>query len=73
MGFDPPLGGWLRHELRPWAEDLLRSPRCVEEGWLDRAALRTTWDQHVSGRRNNEYPIWGVLMLEQWLATHHPR
>lgn len=73
MGFDPPLGGWLRSELRPWAEDLLRSPRCVEEGWLDGAALRSTWAQHLDGKRNNEYRIWGVLMLEQWLETHHPR
>ncbi|MBU6315801.1 MAG: asparagine synthetase B, partial [Acidobacteria bacterium] len=73
MGFDPPLGGWLRGELRPWAEDLLRSPRCVEEGWLDGAALRSTWAQHLDGKRNNEYRVWAVLMLEQWMETHHTR
>jgi len=73
MGFDPPLGGWLRNELRPWAQDLLAAPRCVEAGWLEGSALRAAWSQHLAGRRNNEYPLWAVLMLEQWLATHHPR
>lgn len=71
LGFDPPLARWLRNELRPWAEDLLAKPRCVELGWLDETALRTTWAEHLSGRRNWEYRLWAVLMLEAWLDEHH--
>ena len=71
MGFDPPLGRWLRNELRPWAADLLASPRCVEEGWISAQAVRSTFDEHLSGRRNWDYRLWGVLMLEAWLAEHH--
>jgi asparagine synthase (glutamine-hydrolysing) len=29
MGFDPPLGAWLRDELRSWASDRLAVPRSV--------------------------------------------
>lgn len=72
MGFDPPLAEWLRHELKAWADDLLAHPRCVSEGWLDGHALARVWAEHRSGRRNNEYRLWGVLMLEQWLSAHHP-
>ena len=32
MGFDPPLGAWLRNELRPWANDLLASAAVGERG-----------------------------------------
>ena len=72
MGFDPPLGAWLRNELRPWANDLLASPRSVSEGWIDGTAVQRVWAEHTSGERNWEYRLWGVLMLEAWLAEHHP-
>jgi asparagine synthase (glutamine-hydrolysing) len=67
MGFDPPLGRWLRTDLRRWADDLLVRPVCVERGWLDGAALRRTWDAHRRGTANHEYRLWAVLMLENWL------
>ena len=73
MGFDPPLGSWLRNELKPWAGDLLAAPRSVSEGWIDGAAVQQVWQEHLSGKRNWEYRLWGVLMLESWLAEHHPR
>ena len=72
MGFDPPLGRWLRNELKPWAGDLLAAPRCVAEGWLDGPALQKVWQEHLTGQRNWDYRLWGVLMLESWLAEHHP-
>lgn len=73
MGFDPPMAGWLRRELKPWADELIVGARCVDEGWLPADALRRAWDEHQSGRRNHDYRLWGVLMLEEWLAAHHPR
>jgi asparagine synthase (glutamine-hydrolysing) len=72
MGFDPPIGAWLRNELRPWASDLLVRPRSVSEGWVDGEAVQRTWAEHLGGTRNWEYRLWGVLMLEAWLADHHP-
>lgn len=73
LGFDPPLAGWLRNELRPWAESLLAAPRCVDEGWLDGDRLRVTWAEHLAGTRNWDYRLWAVLMLEAWMQEHHPR
>jgi asparagine synthase (glutamine-hydrolysing) len=72
VGFDPPLGAWLRNELRPWAGDLLANPRSVSEGWIDGSAVQRVWAQHLSGERNWDYRLWGVLMLEAWLVEHHP-
>ena len=70
MGFDPPLGTWLRGELRPWADDLLSSSAAVANGWLDGAELSKTWREHVEGRRNWDYRLWSVLMLESWIDHH---
>jgi asparagine synthase (glutamine-hydrolysing) len=70
MGFDPPLATWLRGPLKTWAGDLVSSSHAVANGWLDRAALQQTWDEHQSGTRNYDYRLWSVLMLESWMATN---
>jgi asparagine synthase (glutamine-hydrolysing) len=72
MGFDPPLGAWLRGPLRPWAEDLLSEQRLRGDGWIDADAVRRTWRQHLAGRVNAEYRLWAVLMLNSWLDAQTP-
>ena len=66
MGFGIPLGEWLRGPLRDWAEHLLCERRLREGGLLDVALVRQRWQEHVGGRRNWQYLIWNVLMLEAW-------
>jgi asparagine synthase (glutamine-hydrolysing) len=44
----------------------------VSEGWIKAEAVDRAWAEHLDGTRNWEYPLWGVLMLEAWLAEHHP-
>jgi len=66
MGFGIPLGDWLRGPLRDWAEDLLDERRLAEAGLVDAARVREVWQEHLSGRRNWQYLIWNILMLEAW-------
>jgi asparagine synthase (glutamine-hydrolysing) len=68
-GFGVPIGEWLRGPLRPWAEDLLDPTRMRREGFLDADIVRRTWQQHVSGRRNQQYLLWDVLMFQAWLEA----
>jgi asparagine synthase (glutamine-hydrolysing) len=67
MGFDPPLGEWLRGPLRAWAEDLLDARRLRAEGYVEPAPVRAAWDEHLAGRRNWDYRLWAVLVFEAWL------
>jgi len=41
--------GWLRHDLRDWAEGLLFSPRTLERGFYNPAFLRSIFERHMSG------------------------
>jgi asparagine synthase (glutamine-hydrolysing) len=66
MGFGIPLGEWLRGPLRDWAEALLGEQRLRDAGLLDAALVRRYWQDHLDGRRNWQYLIWDVLMLEAW-------
>ena len=66
MGFDIPFGDWLRGPLRDWAETFLNERRLREAGLVDAARVRQIWQEHLDGRRNWQYLIWDVLMLETW-------
>jgi asparagine synthase (glutamine-hydrolysing) len=68
MGFGVPIGPWLRHELRDWAEALLDERRLKEEGYFAPARIRAVWHEHLGGHRNAEHALWVVLMFQSWLA-----
>ena len=69
MGFGIPIDSWLRGPLREWAADLLDATRLEREGFLRPAPIRTKWAEHLSGRRNWQYPLWNVLVFQAWLAA----
>lgn len=69
MGFDPPIGDWLRGPLKGWAEDLLAPSRLADQGWLDPAPITQRWQEHQDRRRNWDYALWTVLQFQSWLET----
>lgn len=68
MGFGVPIGEWLRGPLRDWAESALEPARLGESG-LRAEVVRRCWQEHLSGRRNNQYLLWNVIMFEEWRRT----
>jgi asparagine synthase (glutamine-hydrolysing) len=67
MGFGVPLGAWLRGPLRDWAEALLDERRLRERGYLEPAAVRRVWEQHLSGWSDRRFLLWNILSFEAWL------
>lgn len=72
MGFGIPIGQWLRGPLRDWAEALLDERRLRDEGFFQAEPIRQMWEAHVSGKINDEYRLWGVLMFQSWLEASAP-
>ncbi len=69
QGFAVPLDQWLRGPLRPWAEHLLDAQRLQSQGLLNPAMVSQKWQEHLCGRRNWQYLLWDVLMLQAWLES----
>lgn len=67
-GFRVPIGEWLRGPLRGWCEELLDERKLREQGFLNPAVVRDLWSEHLSGKRDREFILWGILMFQAWLA-----
>ena len=66
MGFGIPIAEWLRGPLRDWAEALLEPAAMRADGYFVTESVQQLWQQHLSGRLNNGYRLWSILMFQAW-------
>ena len=65
-GFGVPIDDWLRGPLRDWVEDLISEQNLREGGYLEPAAVRQLWEQHLCRWRNHSNILWPILMFQAW-------
>jgi asparagine synthase (glutamine-hydrolysing) len=71
MGFEIPLGSWLRGPLRDWAEDLLNEKRLNQENFFNTKLVRDKWSEHINGKKNWHHHLWDILMFQAWLEKNN--
>jgi len=71
MGFAVPLADWLRGPLKNWASDLLDQQSLASQGVLNTDLVSEKWREHLSGHRNWEHQLWGVLMFQSWMQKEN--
>jgi asparagine synthase (glutamine-hydrolysing) len=65
-GFSIPVHAWIRGPLADLVRELL-APRSVERlGVLEPRRVSAVLDDHLSGRRNRGFEIWGLAVLVAW-------
>jgi len=67
MGFEVPIGLWLRGPLRDWAAALLDQNRHAREGWFDPNVVTHHWEAHLAEKANWGMQLWPICMFQAWL------
>ncbi len=70
-GFEVPMGKWLRTSLRTIFEEAVLSRDEILGLRIDKKALRTLFNQHVSGQRDYAWGLWPLLSLSLWVDKHY--
>lgn len=65
LGFNPPMGVWLRGDLRGMVAERLTRARMAEIGLEWRAVARLL-AEHAGGRRDVALKVWALLVYEAW-------
>lgn len=68
--------GYLRTDLRTWAETILFDARTLERGLFDPAALQSLWQRHLSGTElwtiGKIAPLITLELVLRWLENEAP-
>jgi asparagine synthase (glutamine-hydrolysing) len=65
-GFNPPMPGWLRHELREMVHEVLGPKRLKEAGFFRPEAVAAMIRDHEAMRVDYSRNIWCLLVFMLW-------
>lgn len=66
QGFEPPLVGWLRGELKGFAEDILFDSKTRQRGYFNPNYVEKMWKNHQEKVADHTTRIWELLVFEMW-------
>jgi len=66
QGFGIPIGQWFRGQLKEYMMDVLFNAQTTKSGYLNKKYIENIIKEHMSGREDNGYKIWSLLMFELW-------
>lgn len=70
QGFGIPIHEWFRKDLRSFVRDHLQSQAFLELGIVNKQGLETLFAEHESGRRDNSWFFWLLLILKLWHSRY---
>lgn len=70
LGFNPPMGIWLKTDLATLVAERLTRTRMGELG-LEWAPVARLLAEHQGGRRDHSLKVWALLVLEAWQRAQH--
>jgi asparagine synthase (glutamine-hydrolysing) len=67
MGFGIPVSSWMRTSLKTYFENIIFRDSFVWE-WYSKREIIKLWQDHLSGRKNNELCLWNIFVAQKWAS-----
>ena len=72
LGFNPPMGIWLKNQLRPLVDELLEPKRLAREGFFDPHEVERLVNDQRNGQRDVALQVWSLLVFQSWQTLYKP-
>jgi asparagine synthase (glutamine-hydrolysing) len=72
QGFSAPDASWFKGESIDFVRRLLLNGDARLFRFMERDAVQSLVNEHLSGQQNRRLLIWSLLNVEQWLTQHEP-
>ncbi|MFH1537888.1 MAG: asparagine synthase (glutamine-hydrolyzing) [bacterium] len=65
-GWHIPIAEWFRDELKNYVRETLMDSGIFETGFFKRDAILKIADDHIEGKCNNSFKLWGLMLFSHW-------
>uniref|UniRef100_UPI003593B28C asparagine synthase-related protein n=1 Tax=Pricia sp. TaxID=2268138 RepID=UPI003593B28C len=69
LGLNPPMGIWLKKDLKDFVNDYL-SKQSVENRGMNHSFVERLLKEHSSGKRDRSLYLWSLIVLEEWFRQN---
>ena len=66
IGFDIPLGAWMRNDLKSFVRETLAPDRLRRHGYFDEAFVAAVLKEHFDGSHNHRQLLWPLIIFQNW-------
>jgi asparagine synthase (glutamine-hydrolysing) len=63
-GFQLPISGWLKNELKDWAINVIKNPRYFSS---ENKLYELYYEHHCKGITDYSLPLWNFLIIKNWM------
>jgi asparagine synthase (glutamine-hydrolysing) len=66
LGLNPPMGLWLRGQLRALLDEYLSPDQIRNRGYFRSEVVQELIRDHCDGRRDYSLHLWALMSFEEW-------
>lgn len=66
IGFDIPLGVWIRNELKDFVTDVLSPANLNKHGFFNQTTVEKYLKEHLQGAHNHRQLLWPLIIFQFW-------
>ncbi len=70
VGFDAPVGSWIKHDLRRFMEVLFSPESLAETGIFNPVTVNSLFQEHLAGKRDLSSHLWMIMFFEVWYRMY---